>query len=444
MSAGFLALFEDAFAPRFAPVALTRSVAGLRLGAWTHRERWEHLFPERSMLLVCRESVAARERALEPWEAVNDVPPADVLFVAAALGRAGADVVAAIRALESGGALVAEGRIVAARASGEAAGRLGAALREAIGASAGAAGSSSAGTAGAAHAGDGPRLLAGAGLRSQDVPVAWPRTLVDLIRANEDALREDVQAYRGLLRSVDAAAHPHARFVRPERVHVAEGVRVDAGAVLDASEGPILLGPGSRIMANAVVTGPVAIGRDGRVKPLGRVSATSLGPVCRVGGEVDGCILLGFSNKQHDGFLGHSYLGAWVNLGAATDTSDLKNDYGPVRVTLGGETIDTGDMHVGSLIGDHTKTAIHTRLNTGTVLGVCCNVLGADFPPKSVPSFTWGGDGAWSEYRIDKAMEVARVVMARRDTPLSPEDEALLRALHRASEPERRAFLAGA
>jgi UDP-N-acetylglucosamine diphosphorylase/glucosamine-1-phosphate N-acetyltransferase len=284
--------------------------------------------------------------------------------------------------------------------------------------------------------------LSAAGLRARDVDLTWPRTLVDLVRANEDALREDVAAYRGLLRSVDAAAHPHARFVRAERIHLAEGVSLDAGCVLDASDGPILLGPNVRVMANAVVAGPVAIGAEGRVKPLGRVAASSLGPVCRLGGEVDGCIVLGWSNKQHDGFLGHSYLGAWVNLGAATDTSDLKNDYGPVRVTIEGETIDTGDVHVGSLVGDHTKTAIHTRLNTGTVLGVCCNVLGADFPPKAVPSFTWGGDGSWSEYRLDKAIAVARTVMSRRNVPLTPEDEAVLRALHRASEPERRAFLA--
>jgi hypothetical protein len=136
-------------------------------------------------------------------------------------------------------------------------------------------------------------------------------------------------------------------------------------------------------MANAVVTGPVATGRD--------APQAFDPPPFRARSGVphrgrDGSIVLGYSNKQHDGFLGHSYLGAWVNLGAATDTSDLKNDYGPVRLTVAGETIDTGDVHVGSLIGDHSKTAIHTRLNTGTVVGVCCNVLGPNFRRRRSPA----------------------------------------------------------
>lgn len=430
MSQGFLVLFEDEWAPRFEPIVFTRSVAGLRLGAWTHRERWERLFPDRKVVLVCRGALAASEREVEPWNAVNDVPAGDALFVAAALGRAPSTVTTAIRELEAGSALVAEDRLVAARVVGDSAARLGAVLREAAGAD-----------FGSPRAPETARVLGDFGLRARGVEVSWPRTLVDLVRTNEDALREDIAWYARLVPSAVAASFPGAHLVHPERIHLGEGVRVDRGVVLDASDGPILLGPGSHVMANSVVTGPVAVGRDGRLKPLTRLSTTSLGPVCRVGGEVDGCIVLGWSNKQHDGFLGHSYLGAWVNLGAATDTSDLKNDYGSVRVTLRGETIDTGDVHVGSLIGDHTKTAIHTRLNTGTVVGVSCNVLGPDFPPKAIPSFCWGGGGAWSEYRVEKAVGVARLVVQRRGVTLRPTEETLLRSVHAASAHERADFL---
>jgi hypothetical protein len=159
---------------------------------------------------------------------------------------------------------------------------------------------------------------------------------------------------------------------------------------------------------------------------------------------VDGCIVLGWSNKQHDGFLGHSYLGAWVNLGAATDTSDLKNDYGFVRIKLAGRTVDTQSRHVGSLIGDHSKTAIHTSLNTGTVIGVSANVFGVGFPPKEVPSFTWGsGDGA-TEYRLDKAVAVAKVVTERRGVAFGSAEEALLASIFDATASRREALLKAA
>jgi UDP-N-acetylglucosamine diphosphorylase/glucosamine-1-phosphate N-acetyltransferase len=427
---GLLVLFEDALAARFEPVALTRSVAGLRHGAWTHRERQERLFPDRAIALVARGAVEGVERAAGEWAAVGEIPPADAIFVAAALGRVPAAVRAAIAELPPGHALVAEGRLVAARAAGDSAVRLAAALKAAAGSGFGVAGAS-----------DAAPLVREAGLRARDVDVRWPGTLVDLLGSNADAIAEDAAAYDRLLPSPDPFAHPGAHFVRPDRIRAAEGVRIDPGAVLDASEGPILVGPRTRVFSGAVLTGPLAIGPDCRIKPLARVSATSAGPACRIGGEVDGSIVLGHSNKQHDGFLGHSYLGAWVNLGAATDTSDLKNDYGPVRVTVAGETIDTGERHVGSLIGDHTKTAIHTRLNTGSVIGVGCNVLGADFPPKAIPSFCWGGDGSWSEYRLDKALQVARLVMERRDVRLDAEGEKLLTALHAATAASRRDFL---
>jgi len=173
------------------------------------------------------------------------------------------------------------------------------------------------------------------------------------------------------------------------------------------------------------------------------LGGVSLGPATRVGGEISASIVQGYSNKQHDGFLGHSYLGCWVNLGAATDTSDLRNDYGDVTLILAGKPVPTGRRGVGSLIGDHTKTAIHTRLNTGSVIGVSANVLAPDFPDRETPSFTWGGGAARAEYRLPKAVRVAMTVTARRGVEFGPADEALFARIHRATAERRRAWIEG-
>ena len=156
----------------------------------------------------------------------------------------------------------------------------------------------------------------------------------------------------------------------------------------------------------------------------------SIGPTCKVGGEVEGSILQGFANKQHDGYLGHAYLGAWTNLGAATNNSDLKNNYSTVRVWTPQGEIDTGSRFVGLFMGDHSKSAIGTLFNTGTVVGFSCNVFGAGFPPKHLPSFTWGGVSGAQPYEVEKALEVARAVMGRRQVVMEPADEVLFRAIH--------------
>jgi UDP-N-acetylglucosamine diphosphorylase/glucosamine-1-phosphate N-acetyltransferase len=268
---------------------------------------------------------------------------------------------------------------------------------------------------------------------------------VDLIEANAEAVHEDFALDAARSAAPDPAAFPGVLLTAPERMRFGADVRIDPGAVLDARDGPIALGSGTRVSAGCILSGPVAAGADCLFRPAARVSGgVSLGPVTRVGGEVTGSIVQGFSNKQHDGFLGHSYLGGWVNLGAATDTSDLRNDYGEVTLTLGGEPVPTGRRGVGSLIGDHSKTAIHTRLNTGSVIGVSANVLGPDFPDRETPSFTWGGGAARAEYRLPKAVQVAVIVAGRRGVEFGPVDEALFARIHRASAERRRLWLQGA
>jgi UDP-N-acetylglucosamine diphosphorylase/glucosamine-1-phosphate N-acetyltransferase len=188
-----------------------------------------------------------------------------------------------------------------------------------------------------------------------------------------------------------------------------------------------MLDAGCSIGANAVLKGPLYVGRHAQVKPLCVVHAgTTIGPGCKVGGEISNSILTAYSNKAHDGYLGDSYVGEWVNLGAGTTTSNLKNTYGPIKVRVGGgREIDTGRRNLGSLIGDHSKTAIGTRLMTGSYVGYCSMIAASGLPPTFVPSYSFITDRGREDYRMDKAVEVMKAVYARRNRTWKPEDEAV-------------------
>ncbi|MEE9466321.1 MAG: GlmU family protein [Candidatus Neomarinimicrobiota bacterium] len=262
----------------------------------------------------------------------------------------------------------------------------------------------------------------------------WPW---DLVHHNAEAITNDFAelAQGG---AIEGQVSPGAYLEGQGNLCIAAGARIAPGVVLDASSGPIYIAPDVKVMPQATIVGPAYIGPGSTIKIGAKIYAgTAIGAACKMGGEVEGSIIHGHSNKQHDGFLGHSYLGQWVNFGAGTDNSDLKNDYGNVHVTVGDETIDSGSMFVGSIIGDHTKTGIHTMLNTGTVAGVGCNLFGAGFPPKYIPSFVWGGVEGFSEYRLDKFLQVARTVMERRSIDLSAAQETVLRHVYAETSEER-------
>lgn len=201
-------------------------------------------------------------------------------------------------------------------------------------------------------------------------------------------------------------------------VVLAPDVVIEPGVVLDARRGPIHVDAGVVLGAHLRLAGPAFVGR-GSTLFGGSISAVSLGPVCKVRGEVEESVLLGYSNKAHDGFLGHAYLGRWVNLGALTTNSDLKNNYGHVRLKLPEGSVDTGLTKVGCFLGDHVKTGIGTMLNTGTVVGAGSNLFGGVMPPAWVPPFSWGSGSDLVEYRFDRFLEVAQVVMRRRGLTLS-------------------------
>lgn len=194
----------------------------------------------------------------------------------------------------------------------------------------------------------------------------------------------------------------------------------------DLRKGPVFLDDQVEVMSHSVLSGPLYIGAGSKVKAGSTFYPnTIIGPVCKVGGELEDVIIQGYSNKQHAGFLGHSFIGSWCNLGADTNNSDLKNTYAPVDIWENGKMVSTGSLFMGLIMGDHSKTGINTMLNTGSVIGFSSMVFGAGFPDRFIPSFHWSADGKLIPFRLNKAIETARAVMGRRSVPFTDADQTL-------------------
>jgi UDP-N-acetylglucosamine diphosphorylase/glucosamine-1-phosphate N-acetyltransferase len=247
----------------------------------------------------------------------------------------------------------------------------------------------------------------------------------DLIAALEQLLFTDTLA------SLDVAADaiPAGTTVFGNADAIAlRGAELEPGVVLDARKGAIVLERGVRVRSGTRIEGPFWAG-GGTFLVGGQLRHASIGPHCRVHGEVSTTVFNGYANKSHDGFVGHSVIGEWVNLGAGTITSNLKNTYGPIRLDVAGRRIETQRTNLGSLIGDHVKTAIGTLLPTGAVLGAGANLFGAPRAPKYVAPFAWGGDSA-EQIQVDPFIEMAKRIMPRRDVAVDAQVEASLRAMH--------------
>ena len=220
----------------------------------------------------------------------------------------------------------------------------------------------------------------------------------------------------------------NVQTIAPERIFIEEGAVLNF-CTLNASSGPIYIGKNAEIMEGSIVRGGLALCEHAQLKLGAKIyGATTVGPYSKIGGEVNNSVLFGYSNKGHDGFLGNSVLGEWCNLGADTNTSNLKNNYAEVRL-WNYETegfARTGLQFCGLMMGDHSKCGINTMFNTGTVVGVSANIFGSGFPRNFIPSFSWGGASGFTTYLTKKAFEVSKVVMARRNVIFTDKDVTIL------------------
>ncbi|MBS3740504.1 MAG: hypothetical protein KGY74_00065 [Candidatus Cloacimonetes bacterium] len=220
-------------------------------------------------------------------------------------------------------------------------------------------------------------------------------------------------------------------------------VKVEPGVYLDAIAGPIIIDDNAKIMANAVIKGPTYIGKNSKIKASAKIyEGTSIGKVCKVGGEVEETIIQAYSNKQHDGFLGHAYLGEWVNIGADTNNSDLKNNYEHIKAYSYTEDnlISTNMQFFGLLMGDHTKTGINTMFNTGSVVGIGCNLFGSELFKGFIPSFSLGEGDRRTHQTVYKMIETARKVKNRRNLELTNNEAELLRSIYEKTKQIRRKY----
>lgn len=223
----------------------------------------------------------------------------------------------------------------------------------------------------------------------------------------------------------------HTRVYNPSQIFLEEGAKVRA-AVLNAENGPIYLGKNSFVQEGALIRGPFALCEESHVNMGAKVRGdTTIGPYSKIGGEVSNSVIFGYSNKAHDGFLGNSVLGEWCNIGADTNTSNLKNNYENIKLWsyAKGGFKDTGLMFCGLMFGDHSKCGINTMFNSGTVVGVSASIFGDGYPRNFIPSFAWGGAVGFTTYQLNKALDTAAKAMARRNLELNETEKSILKKI---------------
>lgn len=261
----------------------------------------------------------------------------------------------------------------------------------------------------------------------------------DLFGSNDTEIRADFRQLTYGKTSASLGSDNHFKG-NEEDIFIEAGASIDF-SILNASTGPIYIGKNASIMEGSLIRGPFALCESATLKMGAKIyGATTIGPHSKIGGEVNNAIITGYSNKGHEGFLGNAVIGEWCNLGADTNNSNLKNNYSEIRQWnyVHKSFIRTGLQFSGLIMGDHSKTAINTMFNTGTVVGVSSNIYGAEFPRKFVPSFSWGSSRGFSIYKLDQALETANRVMQRRNRFLSDHDIRVLEHVFKDSAEFRR------
>jgi UDP-N-acetylglucosamine diphosphorylase/glucosamine-1-phosphate N-acetyltransferase len=375
-------LFEDNQWKAFLPLVFTRPVGEIRIGIYTISEKW-------SKSLNCEVSHRTREHLRELFPGSKDK---DVLLINARVLPT-PSLVEAISALTHGQALLSKGLLIAMRASSD----------------------------------DQEEYQSATNFEDE---IFLLERVTDIFSKNGKAIELDLPLW--LKENTCQPIHESNTVIGDSaRIFIAEGAKVYA-STLNTLDGPIILCKDAEIMEGSMVRGALVLGEHAALKMGAKIYGPStFGPHCKVGGEVSNSVIFGYSNKGHDGFIGNTVMGEWCNLGADTNTSNLKNNYSLVKIwnyeldNYG----DTGLTFCGLIMGDHSKSGINTMFNTGTVVGVCANIFGAAFPEKHIPSFSWGGADGFEPYQLEKAFETAQRMMARRGIEFTDAHRRLFSAL---------------
>jgi UDP-N-acetylglucosamine diphosphorylase/glucosamine-1-phosphate N-acetyltransferase len=393
-------LFDDEARHALLPFTHTRPVADIRCGIFTMRERWEKLLGQATGTLTSKFL-----RELYPL----NIEEENIWISGALFGTV--ELAATIRTMPSESVLKNDGEVIAIRSKKSVA-----VIRS-----------------------ENPGLEE----KSYEQPYLKLRHKWDIFALNEQAIKLD---FALLTEGRNSAPLPDAVIASAkENIFIEEGASVQPGTIINATGGPVYIAKGAEIMEGCLVRGPFALGEGAVLKMGAKVyGGTTIGPGCKVGGEVSNAVFFANSNKGHDGFVGNAVIGEWCNLGADTNASNLKNNYDTVKIwdEYTAKTISTDLTFCGLLMGDHSKCGINTMFNTGTVVGVSCNIYGGNFPEKFIPSFTWGGSDGSVTYNFPRAMDTARRMMARRHLELTPAAENMYKYIFDLTQ-EQRDFMYG-
>ena len=391
-------LFDDVNYRHFYPITYTRSTSDLRVGILKLRQRLNLYLDNTDNYIVIADYLEDIYRERHPDWYINQLPEDEILLVNTRT-KINEELTKRILNLPLDHYLTSDGSLVAARLEVD---------EQALAAD------------------QVESLLIGMREEKLDDDVLW-NWLWNLISENGKYINKDFEM---VFNDKDNSFETEmgVTILNPYNVWIGENVTIKPGVVIDGSEGPVVLDEGCLLMPNCVITGPVYIGKKSVIKAGATIyENTSIGPVCKIGGEVEGCIIQGYVNKQHTGFLGHSYLGEWINLGAGTSNSDLKNNYKPIKVHSihHEEKIETGMRFLGCLIGDHCKIGINSTINSGSVIGFGCNIYGETMVKDFIPNLRWGESGKLYGYQKDKFIETVSLVKQRRGLSLSDSEKEL-------------------
>ncbi len=411
-----ICIFEDNNYSDFEPMVFSRPVYDLLCGINTLKQRIIRSYENVKVSLHCRPYLAEVVKSQNPNFLVNTIEDNECLFIN---GR----IIAPENLSELLPLVYAENRVYVNGETVIAAYLSGPALKNKI-----------------LHLKDLFSVSDFNGLSIKIIDIKCANYLWDLINENGKYITEDFSYLTKKLNKknfvIDVEEYVH--IIKKENVFIGKNVTIKPGVVLDATGGPIIIADNAFIYPNAVIEGPVYIGELTKIKSGATIyENVTIGNVCKVGGEVEESIFMDYSNKQHAGFIGHAYVGSWVNLGADTNNSDLKNNYSKIKIKLSNKEIDSGSQFLGLMIGDHSKSSINTMFNTGTVVGFSSNIFGIGFPEKYVPSFTWGGDKSSTVYDLNKAMETAKIVMNRRKIIFEQKDESMFKTIFELTKSDR-------